>query len=222
MVADDLSLDELTKRLNQALAARGLDQVKPRTMYRYVEKELVPSPSRGPDARYQESSIPRLVFVKLLQAKTGLSLDQIAEIVKRLPPQVIESVASGREPLEVMDLRDWVVNTLTPRRVRAEPSVSRTEAVLQGFLGEKNAARELAGGRYARLGSLGAAPEESATPATALARLADPDRAIPKDRERRWTWVEVGPNFAIGARGLGENEATKLEAIAQWLRQLVQ
>jgi hypothetical protein len=220
VVEQDLSLDELTDRLNQALAARGLEPVKPRTMYRYVEKGLLPSGGRGPGAGYPESSVHTLVFVKELQAKTRLSLDAIAVIVKRLPPRVIEAVATGREPLEVVDLGEWVVDSLTPPR-SAGASVSHVASSRLEFSAGELTTGEFAGGRYARLGRFGAAPDRPATPMAALSQLGDPKRAIAGDRERRWTSVEVTPNLAISARGLGEGEVNMLEAVAQWLRQFV-
>jgi DNA-binding transcriptional MerR regulator len=219
--SESLSLEELTELLNKRLKAKRLKPVEPRTMYRYVEKGLLPGARRGPGASYDESTIDKLVFAKQLQAKTRLSLDEIREIVDQLSPSVIEAVARGREPLEVMDLRKSVLESLVgsfaPNRVGALTRVPLAARDPE----EMHTVREFGAGRYARLGSFGQSPERPTTPAAALAEIADPRRAVAADREGQWTWLEVTKNFAIGARGLTEDDTPRLKAIGDWLRELM-
>jgi hypothetical protein len=102
---DGYTLDELVREVNAELKRQGLRDatISKRTVYGYVAEGIVPSGGAGPNARYPEWARHQLLFARLVQAQAGgrLSPQQLAEIVRDTPPDTIERIATGREPLKV-------------------------------------------------------------------------------------------------------------------------
>jgi DNA-binding transcriptional MerR regulator len=194
-----LSLNALTDRLNDELKQRGQLPIKPRTLYSYVAKGLLESAGRGPNARYAERSLYVLLFIKQLQDKVRLTLDEIGEVLQRVSDEVIKAVAMGKEPLNVVDLRSWSVkdsafgNRSTPGVAERGPSYSWGDQP---------------------------GPTEWLSAVASLRNLAThpTDFAVPG----RWNSVEVTPGFAIAVRSIDARALSELEALATQLRRLVQ
>jgi DNA-binding transcriptional MerR regulator len=194
-----LSLNALTDRLNGELKQRGQLPIKPRTLYSYVAKGLLKSAGRGPNARYPERSLYVLLFIKQLQDKVRLTLDEIGEILRRIPDEVIKAVATGKEPLNVVALRSsWSV-----------------EGSARGHRPIWGVAEQRAKDWW----SDQPAPTEWLSAVTSLRNLATHpnDFAVPG----RWTSVEVTPGFAIAVRSIDARALSELEALATQLRRLV-
>ena len=102
-----MTLEELLKRTNAALSAqfsRG-EAAAPfteRTLRYYVSQGLLPRlGTRGPGARYPESFVWRLLFIRRLQQERSLTLEMVRRVMDQVTPETMARVVSGEEPLEI-------------------------------------------------------------------------------------------------------------------------
>lgn len=107
----------------------GLEEINgSRNIHYYGSMGLLESPGRRDGkAHYSMTTLNRLVFIRLLQAHTVWSLEQIRQVFDAVPPEQIARIVAGEESLEVMS---W---TPPPKRSKTPPadapaSVSETDA----------------------------------------------------------------------------------------------
>jgi DNA-binding transcriptional MerR regulator len=74
-----------------------LTEIEPRTIRSYIERGLLPGPTRlGRSASYDQDHLDRLKVITLLRdVHRDLSLDQIRSLLGHVSPQQIRSIATG-------------------------------------------------------------------------------------------------------------------------------
>ena len=107
------TISELCGEVNRLLKGKRYlrtitrDEVTSRTARYYVQQELLPPPAgkRGPRTRYTSDHVYRIVCILLLQEEVALTLEEIRRVLNSVPAETIAAVATGKKPLDVLDLR---------------------------------------------------------------------------------------------------------------------
>lgn len=211
-----------------------------RTIAYYIQLGLLPRVGRlGPKTRYPALVRDRLRFIRRVREaqEAGevppVSLEDIGDVFERAPPDVVASVADGREPVTGAIFSP-------PRPMYAPPS--RRRAALEPrsppsgrgasdaydtdspwfFSPGASVVRE----RSASTGDWTPRPAR-ADDAELAGLLAMLDEAAGAGREGRgssvetWSRVEVTPSLALSVRGLADEDAALLERVGSRLRQLM-
>jgi len=106
-----LTLEELCTEVTRLgrrhrLVTKG-EEVTGRTVRFYIEKELLPPPGRsGPGKKYPYETVWKLLFIRLLSTKHGLSLNYLRQTLREVPVETMRRVVTGEEPLEVLTTPD--------------------------------------------------------------------------------------------------------------------
>ena len=101
-------MDERTYTIQELADRTG---VSARTIHFYISQGLLQGVGRqGPSTRYPEKHLQTLLFIRELQAQARLSLEEIARVLLRIPPETIAAIARGEDRLSVADLRDMAVH----------------------------------------------------------------------------------------------------------------
>jgi len=105
-----LTLEELCAEVNR-LRRRfpplaKTDAVTGRTVRFYVERELLPSARPGPGKKYPYETVWKVLFIRLLSTKHGLSLNYLRQTMRDVPVETMRRVVTGEEPLEVANTSD--------------------------------------------------------------------------------------------------------------------
>ena len=102
-----LTLEELLERTNRELR-RWLPEgttaapFNERTLRYYVSQGLLPKlGTRGPGARYPESFLWRLLFIRRLQRERSLTLELVRRVMEQVTPETMARVVRGEEALEI-------------------------------------------------------------------------------------------------------------------------
>lgn len=77
-----------------------------RQLRTYLTRGLIPrSDRRGRGARYSQEALDRLLVITRIrtQAPPGTTLDQVAELLEQLDPDMITAIADGRIPFQLID-----------------------------------------------------------------------------------------------------------------------
>ena len=106
-----LTLEELcteVTRLGRRHRLVAKDEEFPgRTVRFYIEKELLPPPGRsGPGKKYPYETVWKVLFIRLLSTKHGLSLNYLRQTLREVPVETMRRVVTGEEPLEVQTVPD--------------------------------------------------------------------------------------------------------------------
>ena len=73
----------------------------------YIEKELLPPPGRsGPGKKYPYETVWKVLFIRLLSTRHGLSLNYLRQTMSDVPVETMRRVVTGEEPLEVQSAPD--------------------------------------------------------------------------------------------------------------------
>jgi DNA-binding transcriptional MerR regulator len=139
---DALTLPQLLEEANELLArAPDLTTAVPfeaRTMRYWVKEGLLPRiGTRGTSSRYPRSFAHRLVFIRMLQQRHGLTLDHIREHLANLDEKTVKAVVEGTEPLEVADYSTFDPDEIERRRARGEQVI-----ILTGAAGARESATD--------------------------------------------------------------------------------
>lgn len=105
-----LTIQELADEVNrlgpeQDIVAKG-EEVSPRTIRFYVQKKLLPSVRSGPGKKYPYEAVWKVLFVRLLNTRHGLSLNYLRQAMRSVDTDTMRSVVLGEEPLEIASPRD--------------------------------------------------------------------------------------------------------------------
>ena len=105
------SISDLVAKADELIRARqaqyeGVEPIEtPRNVHYYVKQGLLnPPEGRGPKTVYPEEALYRLVFIRILQAKTPFDLREIRHFMRDRDERQIRDIATGDEPFEV---RAW-------------------------------------------------------------------------------------------------------------------
>jgi DNA-binding transcriptional MerR regulator len=127
-----LTLEELLERTNRELR-RWLPEGTPaapfteRTLRYYVSQGLLPKlGTRGPGARYPESFLWRLLFIRRLQRERSLTLEQVRQAMERVTPETMARVVRGEDGLEIARPADLDADALRSRVETGEEIVPLT------------------------------------------------------------------------------------------------
>jgi DNA-binding transcriptional MerR regulator len=95
--------DEVNKRWRRYHPKRGDNGnvIDGRTVRFYIAKELIPGVRTGPGGKYPPETVWRVLFIRLLQHRHRLSLDQVRLAMRQVPVETMQRVVTGEEPLEV-------------------------------------------------------------------------------------------------------------------------
>lgn len=182
--------------------------VEPRTLRSWVQQGLVPGPDRrGRDARYPASALERVLAVKVLRDRYGLSLGAIRrELMLADPARLRALAAEGRgEP----------ASTAPPAGTAA------------AYLAELRAAGVFGRSRGRGLGAPTAAPGEG-EPADGLARLTEALEAAhggPAPRRARaepWLRIPITADVELVVSGaLPADQVARIERVADLVRAIL-
>jgi len=106
-----LTLEELCAEVTRLgrrhrLVAKD-EEFSGRTVRFYIEKELLPPPGRsGPGKKYPYETVWKVLFIRLLSTKHGLSLNYLRQTMRDVPVETMRRVVTGEEPLEIQTVPD--------------------------------------------------------------------------------------------------------------------
>lgn len=234
----------MAKEQTYSIADLGeMTGISPRTIHFYIQKGLIPGVGRqGPKSRYAAQHLYTLLFIKRLQEEARLTLGEIAETLPRVPPRIIEAVARGDQPLEVLNLRSAPASEES--EVKSLPG--RVETLMAEMPPEApGLPPEAASRRARRLGRLGppaflaqarvsalwggAAGRESKSSQlqSSLDLLADLKKLAAEgeppggDGPDRWVSVPVTDDLLITAKGPSAKKVRLLERMAGHIRRIL-
>jgi len=193
-----------------------------RTIAYYVQEGLLPRIGRrGPNTRYPKPFLDRLLFIKKLKELQDaghmypMSLSEMALLLERLPEQTIAAVASGDEPLDVVDYR--VPGTVKMSPMQSRPKHLISDGDITHFKVLHSPARHV--------NEISNWPENKCeTLAKMLSSLAKKARSSKYNSAKStqpWLRTEVTADITLSVRGLDESDINKLEETAAALRQLI-
>jgi DNA-binding transcriptional MerR regulator len=109
MIDETYDITELEKEANRRIAAlrpqySAVKKINgPRNIHYYASKELLEPPGRRDGkAFYSRTTLNRLIFIRLLQARKVWNLDQIRQVFDVVPAEQVARIVEGKEPLEVV------------------------------------------------------------------------------------------------------------------------
>ena len=95
--------DEVNERWRRYQLKPGDEdnEVDGRTVRFYIEKKLIPGVRTGPGGKYPPETVWRVLFIRVLQQRYRLSLEQVRHAMGQVPVETMRRVVTGEEPLEV-------------------------------------------------------------------------------------------------------------------------
>ena len=211
---NEISLDDLARESG----------VEARTIRGYVQRGLVPRPSkRGRGATYPPEALDRVRAIRRLMRDPGLGLDEIRRLFFRLDDEMIRRIADGVEPVVAMEVAsaspapEEFEALGSPIKACASPPDEPDDLPRLSFSWRSRALRS-----ETLRDSVGGADSFDAL-LNALQSLTADRRVHPGSRAEEWIRVRVTPDLEIGVRGplLGARGRAQLEEIADHLRELL-
>lgn len=209
---NEISLDDLARDSG----------VEARTIRGYVQRGLVPRPSkRGRGATYPPAALDRVRAIRRLMRDPGLGLDEIRRLFFRLDDDMIRRIGNGEEPVVAMEVAsrsdglDISARIGSPILGCAAPSEDSDESA--------RFARKSVTMRWSATESPPGGAESFDALLSALQSLTADRRVHRGSRAEEWIRVRVTPDLEIGVRGplLGARGRAQLEEIADQLRELL-
>ena len=177
-----------------------LADVTPRTVRYYITQGLLPSPdAQGPQTRYTDEHLERLLAIKRLQAQ-DIPLAKIRARLRTTAPDDMSTIASSPTPT-------------APAPAVAESALDYIRDVLgDAPIAHRRAARA-AGSMPA------AAPLPAAAPPTAAAPAASPPP--PGDERSQWERITLDPDVELHVRRpLSRQQNKRVERLIRIVREL--
>ncbi|MFQ5677325.1 MAG: MerR family transcriptional regulator [bacterium] len=206
------TLDELQEQ-------SGFDR---RTIAYYVQMKLLPGVGRrGRRTRYPKTFLDRLLVIRRLRdlEENGeinpLNLSEMRLILDQLSEQMIEDLASGKEPLQAIDFRfdsKPVDSPPIPGSVYAMESSSHPEHsrdFAHNF--ESNFSKKSTHEKSDKVSQL----------LSELEQQTGKDKNSNDPAPQQWTRMEITPNIAISIRNLNEAGISKLKLLTSLLHKAI-
>lgn len=107
-----LTIQELADEVNRLGSVHDIldkgDDISPRTIRFYIQKKLLPPVRSGPGKKYSYESVWKVLFIRLLNTRHGLSLNHLRQTMQSVDADTMRRVVTGEEPLEVASPQDSV------------------------------------------------------------------------------------------------------------------
>lgn len=107
-----LTIQELADEVDRLGSAHDIlekgDDISPRTIRFYIHKGLLPPVRSGPGKKYPYESVWKVLFIRLLNTRHGLSLNHLRQTMQSVDADTMRRVVTGEEPLEVASPQDSV------------------------------------------------------------------------------------------------------------------
>lgn len=206
-----------------------------RTIAYYVQVGLLPRVGRrGPKTRYPKLVRDRLLFIRQVREAEGAGrvpatpLREIGAVFEGSSPELIAGVADGRIAVTVDLLSassagpDSSPPTLDVPERREAPVALAAPRARHAALEDRLMVREEEpdwprGAAAAPADDDGFAESELAALLTVLRELAGRGDVSPGEVET-WSRIEIAPGVALSVRGVADEDAAALEAVARRLR----
>lgn len=99
----DELLDLTNKKQSELFGSDRSEAISVRTFRYWINRGLVPRKGyRGRMATYSQETVDRLLFIRMLQKKEGLSLHMIGQTLEAVEDETIARVVSGEESLDMV------------------------------------------------------------------------------------------------------------------------
>lgn len=197
--------------------------VSPRTIHFYISQGLLPGVGRqGPSTRYPEAHLNALLFIRELQAQARLSLEEIAGVLRRVPPEKIAAIARGEDELSVADFRNPADFGAGVMAFEAPPAALQSaRSRVRRWLRPRE--EETAKPPTVSMAMESAPPREAALHESLAAITQLPGLDIGKTHagEGSWVSIHVSDDLTISARGASPEELRILEQIGTTIREIL-
>jgi DNA-binding transcriptional MerR regulator len=213
-----MAIEERTYTLEEIEKRSGFDR---RTITYYVQEDILPRVGRrGPKTRYPQQFLDRLLFIKKLRdlqdtGKIGpVTLDAFRLLFAKLPAELVADVASGREPLDVADLRlaeppyARIMGDAKDEEWETQASMSIPESELRSLRAARRAEQSPSEGELKKL-------------LTRLQDQASLASGMDPEGEGAWTTEEIADGILIAARGRRPSSVKLVQRLAKLLRGLM-
>jgi len=200
-----------------------------RTIAYYVQIELLPRVGRrGRRTRYPKTFLDRLLVIRRLRnlEENGeispLNLSEMKVILDQLSEQMIEELASGKEPLHAIDFRfgdqgkmpyisnNIINNSYLDVSKDRFTELRRARSKNYSLNNISNHANYKEVAHYKKADSI-------AQMFSDLDQIANNNRCSDDSSPQQWTRMEVTPNISIAVRGLDETDNSKFKRLVELL-----